>query len=87
MIKSWKTFNEEISGTEYTTDLGLNTPTSPDTTPLNISLIHSDITDKIYTIDQYDQLYNDYIKIGGVPLFNFTKENLEIVLHKLSKHS
>jgi hypothetical protein len=85
MIKSWKLFNEEISGTEYTTELGLAPSSTSDITPLGIILIHSDITDVIYTIDQYEQLYNEYLKIGGQPLFDFNKANLEIVLTKLAE--
>jgi len=85
MIKTWKLFNEEISGTEYTTELGLTPTHNQDVSPLGIILIHSEITNKIYTIDQYNQLYNDYLKIGGTPLFNFNKENLEKVLTKLSE--
>ena len=39
----------------------------------------------IYTYDDYQTLYNDYLKIGGFPLQQgFNRENLNIVLNKKS---
>lgn len=43
-------------------------------------VLYSEITSKIYTYDDYQQLYQDYLKKGGKPLQGFTLENLEIVL-------
>ena len=43
-------------------------------------VIYSDIDSKIYTYDDYQQLYQDYLKIGGKPLQGFNQENLTTIL-------
>jgi hypothetical protein len=86
-IKKFQQFLESISGTELIGSLGpgigsqklSNTITSNDT-----SVIASDITGKIYTFDDYNDLYEEYLKKGGKPLKDgFIKSNLEIILTKL----
>lgn len=45
------------------------------------SVIYSDITSKLYTYEDYQELYNEYLKKNGTPLENkFNKENLERIL-------
>ena len=87
MIKKFKQFLEAISGTIDTMPLGpgfprqklANTITQQDT-----QVIASDITGDIYTDDDFNQLYEDYLKKGEKPLEGgFSKENLEIILTKL----
>lgn len=84
MIKKFKQFLEAISGTIDTMPFGPgfprqqlgNTITSQDT-----QVIASDITGELYTYDDFNQLYNDYLKKEGKPLEGgFTKQNLEIIL-------
>jgi hypothetical protein len=85
MIKKFKQFiNEEISGTELVGPVGPafgevrlqnKTITQHDT-----SVIYSDLDGNFYTIDEYNQLYNDYLKSGGKPLDGFSKENIDTIL-------
>jgi len=84
MIKKYKQFLESISGTELIGSLGpgigsqklSNTITTNDT-----EVIASDITGEMYTYDDYNELYEDYLKKGKKPLEGgFNKENLEIIL-------
>jgi hypothetical protein len=88
MIKSWKAFTE-ASGTE---DLGSLGPASHRTQqPITLDrgdteVVYTELTGVIYTFDQYDQMYNDYLKIGGSPLFGFNKGNLETVLTELDRN-
>ena len=43
-------------------------------------VLYSEITSKIYTYDDYQQLYQDYLKKGGKPLQGFNQENLKTIL-------
>jgi hypothetical protein len=49
-------------------------------------VIYSEITSNLYTYNDYQQLYQDYLKNGGKPLHGFTQENLETVLLNLSSN-
>jgi hypothetical protein len=75
---------ESISGTELIGHMGPNYGE----TKLPVTLSQSDtslvyVGDKIYSEDEYDNLYQQYLTKGGKPLFGFNKENLETVLSKL----
>ena len=87
MIKKFKQFLEAISGTIDTMPFGpgfsrqqlVNTITQKDT-----EVIASDITGVLYTYDDFNQLYEEYLKKGEKPLEGgFSKQNLEIILTKL----
>ena len=89
-IKRFSNFiNEEVSGTELVgpvgpaygeTRLQNKTVTFHDT-----NVIQSDIDSKIYTIDEYNNVYSDYLKAGGKPLpEGFNRENLNKKLDFLS---
>lgn len=76
--------NESISGTELVgpmgpaygeTGLQNKTVTASDTT-----VIYSDLDDKFYSEDQYNDLYQTYLKSGGGPLHGFNKENINTIL-------
>lgn len=42
---------------------------------------NNELTDDIYTVDDYLDLYNDYLKNGGTPLpGGYSQENLDKVL-------
>lgn len=80
MIKRWKEFNE-ISGTELVGPIG---PAYGDTRLMNKTIsnfdtdvIYCDLDDKFYTIDDFNTLYNEYLKLGGSPLQGFSKENID----------
>ena len=85
MIKRFDDFINEVSGAELvgkeigsgfgTTELGNNT-IGPDDT----SVIYSDLDGKFYTMDEFNQLYQDYLKLSGSPLDGFNKENIDKII-------
>ncbi len=89
MIKKFKQFiKEELSGTELVGPVGPNygetrsqnkTINSNDT-----DVIFCDIDNKFYNIDDYNELYNNYLKSGGEPIPNpeFSLTNIELILSK-----
>ena len=87
MIKKFNEFNESISGRELIGPVGPNYgDTSLPNKTINTSdtsVIFSEITNKFYSYDEYQEIYNDYLKKGGTPLHGFNKENLEIIVHSI----
>ena len=86
-IKSFNQFINEVSGTELVGPVG---PAYGETrlqnktiTDKNTRVIYSDIDDKFYTIDEYNDLYIEYLKKGGKPLEGFSQENLAILLSNM----
>jgi hypothetical protein len=82
-IKSWKEYNESISGTELIGQhMGPNYPEQ--NLPTTLSQSDTEIAEgcdgNLYTYDDYESLYQDYLKKGGGPLHGFTKQNLDTVL-------
>lgn len=85
MIKKFKEFiNEELSGTEFIGPVG---PAYGDTKLQNktinshdTNVVYSDLDNKFYTEDEYNELYNNYLKDGGKPLNGFSKENIDTIL-------
>lgn len=83
-IKNFYKFIESISGTLYQVNgPGMprqelrNTISSSDT-----DVVFDEKTDKIYSKDEYDDLYQVYLTKGGKPLTDgFNKKNLELVLN------
>lgn len=81
MIKRFNDFiKEEVSGTELIGPMGAGygetglqnkTVTSHDT-----NVIFCDLDSKFYTIDDYNNIYQEYLKIGGKPLDGFSLENI-----------
>lgn len=83
-----KRFIESISGTELVGPMGpnygpTNLPSKPNTKDTDV--IYSDNYGKAVTYDQYQELYQDYLKKGGKPIHGFNLQNLEIVLLKLNE--
>jgi len=88
MVKKWIEFIKEISGTEMVgpvgpaygeTRLQNKTISSNDT-----EVIYCDLNDKFYTVDEYNDLYNDYLKQSGPPLATgFNKENIDTIIDYL----
>ena len=85
-IKSFSKFiNEEVSGTELVGPIG---PAYGETRLQNktvnfhdTNVILSEIDNRLYTIDEYNNIYSDYLKVGGIPLPDgFNKENLDKVI-------
>jgi hypothetical protein len=83
-IKKFKDYNESISGWEL---IGQHTmgPNYPEQ-KLPVSLSQKDtevligIDGNFYTYDDYQELYQSYLKDGGKPLEGFTKQNLDKII-------
>lgn len=43
-------------------------------------VIYSELDSKLYSYDDYQSLYFEYLKNGGKPLSGFNQENLDIVV-------
>ena len=89
MAKTSKRFidflKEEVSGTELVgpggpgygeTGLQNKTVNAHDTT-----VIFCELDSKFYTIDDYNNIYGDYLKSGGKPLDGFSIENIVEILN------
>lgn len=83
-LKKFKHFNEGIFagevGPNYGKQILRNTLSKKDT-----DLIQSAITGEIYSYDQYQELYNNYLKSGGEILDGFTKENIDKILSEINE--
>ena len=82
-IKGFKKFVESISGTELFGKIGPNY--GDELLPVTLSksdteVVFSNITNKFYTFDDWDNLYNQYLSKGGSPLDGFTKRNLDEII-------
>ena len=86
IIFNWKQFNEAISGQELVMPIGPAYGRGNNDKmigPSPAETIYSEITSKIYTHDDYQDVYQEYLKQGGTPLHGFTKENLDKILSEL----
>lgn len=83
-LKRFKNFNEGIFagevGPNYGRQILRNTLSKKDT-----DLIQSAITGEVYSYDQYQELYNNYLKSGGEILDGFTKENIDKILSEINE--
>jgi hypothetical protein len=92
MIKKFKQFIKEEASTELPTGPGGSFGPAFGETRVqnktinyhNTNIIFSEIDNKFYTIDEFNDLYNEYLKIGGKEnLSEFNKENLDKILSNL----
>jgi hypothetical protein len=86
-IKNYKSFLEAISGWELVGHMGPNygeQENSPMKKAGMTDVLYSDAFDRMVTYDDYQNLYNDYLKKGGSPLQGFNLENLDKVLGVLN---
>jgi len=86
-IKNYKSFLEAISGWELFGHMGPNygeQENSPMKKAGMTDVLYSDAFDRMVTYDDYQNLYNDYLKKGGSPLQGFNLENLDKVLGVLN---
>ena len=79
-----KFVNEEISGTELVGPVG---PAYGETRLQNktvdasdTNVIYSELDGSVYSEDEYNNLYNEYLKMGGSPLHGFSLENINTIL-------
>jgi len=88
-IKKFNQFiSEAISGTYDISPLGPNMPRQELRLPagtLQDQVVWLDGYDKFYTRYDFEELYNEYLKVGGRPLFEFSKQNLQIILQFLEE--
>jgi len=88
-IKKFKNFikEEAISGTEIPTNPNFSyfgpaygTQKSPNTINLHDTTVILASDNKFYAEDDYNDMYQDYLKKGGKPLDGFSLENIDIIL-------
>jgi hypothetical protein len=87
-IKDYKSFSEGISGWELVGPVGPNygeQDNSPMKKPGMSDVLYSEPFETLVTLDEYQNLYNDYLKKGGNPLQGFNLENLNKVLVVLNQ--
>jgi len=85
-ILSYRKFNESISGTEMIGSMGPNYGVPVLGTPIpsnDVTLMFSIVDDKMYTKEEYDELYKKYLSRGGEPLHGYSKANLDKVVMSL----
>lgn len=86
MIKKWKYFLEAISGTFDISPFGPNSPRQElrNTIDSSDTTVIEGIDGKVYDLNQFQELYNIYLKLGGKDdLSDFTKHNLDILIDHL----
>jgi hypothetical protein len=89
MILNWKDFNE-ANGIEWLGPVGpgwpeTSTPNTLDDGDTGIKMC--DIDQQLYTYDDYQNKYQEYLKHGGTPLHGFSVDNLNTVILNLSEGS
>ena len=96
-IKRFKEFLESISGVTDTMPIGPNYGGGseigfmnqklyiPNMDPTKTNVLYSNLTDTFYSEEDYEQLYNDYLKNSGKILNGFNLKNLETVISFLKK--
>jgi hypothetical protein len=88
MIKKWNNYDESISGWELVgKDMGPNYPEQklPNTLDKSDTNILLGIDDVLYTFDDFQDMYNIYLKMGGNEDFSeFNKNNLDSILSFLN---
>lgn len=85
MIKRFKEFIvNEVSGTELVGPVG---PAYGETGLANktidghdTNVLFCELDGNFYTIDEYNDIYNDYLKVGGEPLHGFSRRNIETII-------
>ena len=80
--------NEEVGGVELIGHMGPNYGEEGNNKmigPSPTDVIYSEISSKMYTQDEYQELYHNYLKNGGKPLHGFNQENLDYVLTNINE--
>ena len=88
IIKKFNKFIESISGAEIPVGPGSIGPAYGNQVldngldPQDTEVLYSETTDKYYTLYEFQELYNSYLKDGGKEdLKDFNKNNLETLLN------
>lgn len=84
MIKKFLDYIKEVSGTEMVGRVG---PAYGDVSPKNntinkhdTNIIFCEQDGRFWTLDIYNDMYNDYLKVGGKPLHGFNIKNIQNIL-------
>lgn len=84
-IKDYRSF-EAISGMELVgKHMGPGYPEQDTEKMPGLRILYSERFGGMYTEDDYQDLYNDYLTKGGKPLDGFNLRNLDIVLSVLKE--
>lgn len=91
MVLKFSEYIKEVSGTELVGPVG---PAYGETRVQNktinshdTNVVYSDIDGKFYTIDDYNNLYVQYLKNGGQPIQGgFGLENIDYILSHLQQN-
>jgi len=89
MILKFKEFNE-ANGIEWLGPVGPGWPETktPNTLSDNDTNIKQcEIDNKLYTYDDYQTIYQEYLKLGNGPLNGFTLDNLNTVVQTLQEEN
>ena len=87
-ILNYSEFSESISGTEMIGSMGPNYGEPALGMPIpsgDVTLLFCSVDDKMYTKEEYDELYKKYLSGGGEPLYGYSKANLDKVVMHLSE--
>jgi hypothetical protein len=79
-ISGWELVGQHVMGPGYPEQELAVTLSTSDTEVLMA------FDGNMYTYDDYQSLYQDYLKKGGNPLQGFSKENLNTVIKKISNN-
>lgn len=90
MILKYLEYISEVSGTELVGAIGpaygetriQNKTINKDHTTMTMSKLNN----RIYTLDDYNELYNEYIKRIGYIKREFSSENIDFMLSNLEKN-
>jgi hypothetical protein len=89
-ILRFHAFKESISGTEMIGSMGPNFGQPILGTPpaiTDVTLIRSEVDGKMYTREEYDEVYKKYIAGGGEPLSGYTTANLDRILSEIESNN
>ena len=86
ILKNWKQYLEAVNGNEF---IMPHTPLMPDldlgtTLTKGDTEVLSDKNGNFYTYDDFQEIYIQYLKEGGIGHSEFNKENLDIVIDFLA---
>lgn len=85
----YKKFTEAISGTELVGYMGPGYGDvrlkNKNINPYDLTVIYSDVNNKLYTYDDYFKLYHLYLINGGKPIYEINLKNFNKIIRFLIK--
>ena len=77
-ISGWELVGQHVMGPNYGEQKLAVTLSSSDTETL------MGIDGNFYTYDDYQELYQNYLKSGGKPLHGFNRDNLNLIISSIN---